>query len=109
HGKHLSLFRRVVPHVGWQLRPGTNQAHLSFEYIPKLGKFIQLPLAQMLSNWRHPAVPGGRYVWSHAISAWNHRPKLQNSKRLPGFANPFLGKEYRFRGTESDCNGDQNK
>ena len=96
----------------------SDQAHLPLEDVPELGKFVQTGPAQKFPDQRDPrVVPDFEDGAGHLVPikklpfspfrSGAHGPEFPAAEDAPPLSDPFLGKEYRSRRIEPDCQGDE--
>src|SRR6185503_2913051 len=89
--ERLELGDEVTP-----LGAGTHEAHLSANDVPELGDFVEVRRAQDSSNGRRARIAfGGPHRPRALFGVDLHRSKLEDLKRSPPAAQPFLPKQDR--------------
>ncbi|MNH18834.1 hypothetical protein D3C79_785550 [compost metagenome] len=93
----FGVIQRQIFHQQWT---GTDQAHVTFNHIPKLGQLIQTAGAKETAKGRHPLCIRQRV--SLGIMGIAHGTELDHFEGLAVQPRPDLAKKHR--GTESLAN-----
>ncbi len=75
------LARSIPVQVLGEKGARTDETHVSFENVDKLGQFIQAPFPHPQAKWRHPVCV--RQKVPFRIPQVVHRPKLVQVKNIP--------------------------
>src|SRR5690349_15895884 len=80
----------VAVHAFYPLGTRTNQAHVTFEDVPKLRQFIEPRFAQPSTDPRNPRIPFARINIVGLFRAIRHRAKLVSNESLAFPSDPNL-------------------
>src|SRR5690625_8007033 len=75
-----SLVRGVTVQVSHDERPGTDQAHVTLQYVQQLWQFVQAGAAQSPAERSEPLMVG--QLPAIRCPGVEHRPELQDGERL---------------------------
>jgi len=90
---YLLQICRKLADILWQVRPGTNQAHLPEHNIDKLRQLIKLPFAEQPTKSIDAQVSACRDAWAPAVRG--HGTKLYESEECAMSARSLLTIKYR--------------
>ena len=97
HTQHLHLFRRIHRHILTDFGPRSDNAHIPFYHIDKLGKLVQFVFTNKMPRAGNPRVISSYGYKPLLIRPYSHRPKLVKIKITISPPYPYLSIKYRTR------------
>lgn len=89
--------------------PGTHQAHLPLQHVPKLGQLVQLGLTQEPAHPGDPGIPAHGQGKSQGLGIRDHGAELEHLEAPPLSAHPKAPVKDRARRGEFDQEGQDKK
>src|SRR5579872_6145186 len=92
--QHQALHGRIFRDVHGQLRPRTDDTHVTKKDVPELRELIEFEPAKKCTHPRDSSVAGNSDSRTFFRSVHNHRSKFYNLEGITVLANPNLTKKY---------------